>query len=81
MLIDDIHNNTFRQKVLYNCIPKITPIKGSKTKDKDTNKPASIERLSPPIPAKTSKEVNKISKFFKPQKPAQSKASPGKLYI
>ena len=52
-LIADVHNNTFRQKVSYNCTLKTNPIKNGKAKKKDTDKPASIERLSPPIPTKT----------------------------
>ena len=46
-LIADIYNNTFRQKMLYKYIPKATPIKSSKTKNKDTSKLASIEKLFP----------------------------------
>ena len=80
LLVTDIHNNTFRQKVLYHCTLKTNPVKSSKSKEKDTNKPASIERLPLPISTKTFKEVNEISKFFKTKKLSQANASLGKLY-
>jgi len=47
-------------------IPKIN--KGSnikKDKESNTNEPASISKLPPSILAKSPKEVNKISKYFK----------------
>jgi len=80
LLVTDVHNNTFRQKVSYHCIPKTNPVKSGKSKEKDTNKPASIERLLPSISTKTSKEINEISKFFKTKKLSQANASLGKLY-
>ena len=36
-----------------------------KSKDSNTNKSASISRLPPSILAKSSKEINEISKYFK----------------
>ena len=36
-----------------------------KDKDLNVNKPVSISRLPPPIPAKSPKEINEISKYFK----------------
>ena len=39
-------------------------------KDKNTDKPARVERISPLIPAKSPKEVKEISKYFKPIKKA-----------
>jgi len=69
LFIADIYNNSFRQKVSYYCMPKINNIKTSKSKSKEINKLASVERLSPPIPTQTPKEVNEISKFFKAKAP------------
>ena len=43
--------------------------KKGKKKKNIANKPTSIERSPPPIPAKSSKEVNEISKYFKSNKP------------
>jgi len=64
-LVADINNNSFRQKVFFHYTPKTNLVKNSKLKNKDNNKPASIERLPPSIPTETPKEVNEISKFFK----------------
>ena len=47
---------------------RINPDKNNKKKEIITNKPTSIERLPPSILAKSQKEVNKISKYFKPNK-------------
>jgi len=58
----------FRQKVSFPHTPKTNPIKNSNKGNKETNKLANIERLPPSILAKFSKEVNKISKYFKTQK-------------
>jgi len=68
LLVCNTYNNTFRQKVLYHCIPKTTPVKSGKPNVKDMTKPASIEKIPSLISIKTSKEVNKISKFFKSKK-------------
>jgi len=71
-LIADIHNNSFRQKVSYHCMPKMNNIKTSKLKSKEIDKLASVERLSSSIPTKTPKEVNEISKFFKAKAPTHT---------
>ena len=72
LLIADVHNNTFRQKVSYHYALKTNPVKSSKSRKKDTNKLANVERLLPLIPAKTPKKINEISKFFKMKKPSQA---------
>jgi len=41
---------------------------------------ASIEKIPPPIPAKSQKEVNLISKFFKSNKLANVNTQPPKSY-
>ena len=61
----DIHNNSSRQKISYYCTPKTNNIKIGKSKDKKTDKPASVKMLPLSIPAKFPKEINEISKFFK----------------
>ena len=81
LLVANVHNNIFRQKVSFYCILKTNPVKIGKSKGKDTDKPASIERLPSPIPIKTSKEINKISKFFRIKKPTQVNVSQGKSYV
>jgi len=56
-------------------------VKSGKPNVKDTTKLASIERISFFILAKTSKEVNEISKFFKSKKLAQANAGPNESYV
>jgi len=47
-------------------MPKINTSNTSKgNNSKSADKPVSIDRLPPLIPAKSPKEVNKISKYFK----------------
>ena len=77
LLFADSHNDTFRQKVAHQFT---TPAKNSKNGEKDTNKPASIQRIPSPIPAKSPKEIKEISKYFKTTKPSQAKTNPGKSY-
>ena len=79
-LIADTNNNSFRQKVSFHCTPKTNPVKNDKLKDKNNDKLASIKRLSPPIPAKIPKEVNKISKFFKIKTPSHTNGNQDILY-
>ena len=56
-------------------------IKNSKAKGKKTDKLASVKRLPSPIPTKTSKEVNKISKYFKSKALAHSTNKCSMSYI
>jgi len=79
-LVADTNNNSFRQKISFHYTPKTNPVKNGKPKDKDNNKLASIERLLPLISAKTSKEVNKISKFFKTKVLSCANGNQGILY-
>jgi len=51
--------------------PELNLVKTSSKGEKNMKKPVSVERLPLPIPAKSSKEVNKISKFFKKNNYAQ----------
>jgi len=47
-------------------MPKINISNTSKgNNSKSADKPVSIDRLPPLIPAKSPKEINKISKYFK----------------
>jgi len=46
LLVTDTNNNSFKQKISFHCTPKTNPVKNSKSKCKDNDKPASIKRLS-----------------------------------
>ena len=80
--------NTLRSKISAKFTPR-TPLSNSNTK-KDTPKstPITINKAPPlpPLPAKTKKEINVISKYFHPKKPSvenntqPSKGQLGKSY-
>ena len=60
----DDNKTTFRNKVKSQFSPQITKPKVS-SKGKETVKSTFISSLLPPILAKSQKEINKISKYFK----------------
>ena len=64
-LYTDNKSNTLRRKIAAKFTPKIQP--APKRPFKENVKPtlASIKKIPPPIPAKSQKEVNAISKYFK----------------
>ena len=75
----DNNKTTFRNKVKSKFNPQITRLQVN-NKRKKTAKPTFISPLPPPIPAKSQKEVNEISKYFKksdetPQKKSYTQAS------
>jgi len=61
-LIVDKDNNSFRQKVSSKFTSKLNLVKTNNKGKENIEKPVSIERLPPPIPAKLPKEVNEILK-------------------
>jgi len=61
-------------------MPKTDLIKNGKLKGKETDKLASVKRLFFPIPAKTSKWINEISKFFKAKAPVHTTNRQGMSY-
>jgi len=66
MLIADSYGGSFRNKVVASFILKINILNTLEGNNgKSVNKPVSIDRLSPLIPTKSPKEVNKIAKYFK----------------
>ena len=79
-LVTDIYNNILRQKISLYCTPKTNLVKNGKPKGKDTDKPASIERILSLIPTKPPKEINKISKFFKTKMSTHANISQDKSY-
>ena len=88
---DSLHTNnktiTLREKISAKFTLKIAPSSNTKT-NKMVPKPvpASINKIPPPppLPAKTAKKVNTISKYFKNNKSSNDKSKdrskPSKLY-
>jgi len=71
--VDD-SNISFRNIIKSKFSPQVvkTPSNG---KDKNIIKPASISSIPSSIPAKSLKEINEISKFFKKKPAIQQKKS------
>ena len=69
-----------RRKIVSKFTSKMQPTPQKTSKEKNGPSPANIKRLSPPIPAKTPKEVNEISKFFKSSKSVNSAANKSKSH-
>ena len=66
MPIADSNGIPFRNKVVAKFMPKINSSNAQKSNNGEKiDKLASINILLPPIPAKLSKAVNKITKYFK----------------
>jgi len=80
VLSADINSTSLRKKITAKFTPRIqlTPQKNNKEKNSPT--PASIKRLPPSILAKSPKEVNTISKFFKSSKIDDFSSSKAKSY-
>ena len=81
VLFTDNKTNTLRKKIAYKFTPRVqvTPHKNSKEINKPS--PASIERIPPLIPAKSLKEANIISKFFKNKDLDASTTAKTKFYV
>ena len=60
--------------------PRIIPPTNCNNKSVDKPTPASINKMPPPIPAKLQKEVNRIFKYFKNNKPVDGPNNTSKLY-
>ena len=80
MLSTDNNSTSLRKKIVAKYIPKIQLALQRNNKEKNSSIPASIERLSLPIPDKSPKEVNAISKFFKSGKMDNSLLSKAESY-
>jgi len=78
-LYADKQSNSLRKNIVAKFTPKIQPAT-NKNKIIDKLTPANIERISPPIPTKSQKEVNQISKYFKNIKLANNTKQPQKSY-
>jgi len=65
VLVTDENSISLRRKIVAKFTPRIQPVPQRSTKENNKPTLASIERIPLPIPAKSLKEVNVISKFFK----------------
>ena len=79
-LYTDNKSKTLREKISAKFTPRIVPSPNSKN-NKLVPKPvsASIDKVPslPPLPAKSAKEINTISKYFQNQKPLNDKSKDG----
>ena len=61
----DNKTNTLRRKIATKFTPKVQLAPKRPAKEISKSIPTSIEKIPPPIPAKSQKEINIISKYFK----------------
>ena len=81
VLIADSNNASFRNKVVAKFMPKINNSNIPKNNSSKSNdKPATINRISPLIPAKSPKEISDIAKFFKISNQLKEKETQKKSY-
>ena len=71
---------SLRRKIVLKFSPKMPSPPQRNNKEKNSPSLANINRLLPPIPAKSPKEVNKISKFFKNNKTVNLPTNKSKSY-
>jgi len=78
-LYTDNKANTLRAKVASKFTPRTSPQNNGNKKDIAKLVPVTINRVPPPppLPAKTKKEVNIISKYFHPKKPSVENTAKG----
>ena len=79
-LFADKNKNSFKQKVLFKYTPRVNLVNTRKKGEKNKDKLAIIERLLPPIPAKSPKEVKEILKYFKMIDPSKLNTNNEKSY-
>ena len=61
----DNNTNTLRRKIATKFTPNVQPVPKRPAKKTSKFILASIKKIPPPIPAKSQKEINAISKYFK----------------
>ena len=71
-LFTDHRTNTLRNKISSKFTPRIPSTNGNSKKDAPKSTPVTINKAPPPppLPAKSKKEINTISKYFQPNKSA-----------
>ena len=67
-LYADKQSNSLRRKIATKFTPRVNPSPGKNNKETNKHVLANIDRIPLPIPAKSQKEVNAISKYFKSNK-------------
>jgi len=80
VLYTDNNSISLRRKIMSKFTLKMPPPPQRNNKEKNGLSPANINRLPPPIPAKSSKEVNEILKFFKNNKMVNLPTNKSKSY-
>jgi len=76
----DNKSNTLRRKIAAKFTPKTQTAPKKPIKETSKSTPASIEKILPPIPAKSQKEINVISKYFKNKQMEITNPGNSKLY-
>ena len=79
-LVTDDNSISLRRKIAAKFTPRIQPVPQRNTKENNKPTLASIKKILLPIPAKSSKKVNIISKFFENNKTDNSTSSKAKSY-
>ena len=79
-LYTDNNSVLLRRKIMSKFTPKTSLPPQMNNKEKNGPSPANINRLPPPIPVKSPKEVNEISKFFKNNKMVNLSTNKSKSY-
>jgi len=71
VLSTDQNTNNLRSKIYSKFTPRTPPPKGNSKKNTPKSTPIIINKALPlpPLPAKTTKKINAISKYFHPKKP------------
>ena len=76
----DNKTNTLKRKIAAKFTPRVQPVPKRSTKETPKSIPASIEKILPPIPAKSQKEINVISKYFKNKQMEVKNSGTNKTY-
>ena len=79
-LYTDNKTNILRRKIAAKFTPKIQLVPKRPLKESTKSILASIKKIPPPIPAKSQKEVNVISKYFKNHQPETRNPGNNKTY-
>ena len=82
MLFTDHKSNTLRAKISSKFTPHTSPTNGNSKKDAFKSTPVTINKAlpPPPLPAKSKKEINVISKYFQSKKPENNKKNNGNSF-